>query len=397
MGIYKKKELVIRAGLKLVQTGLIARTWGNISCRIDEDSFLITPSGRDYKTLTPDEIVTVSISDLSYDGDIKPSSEKGIHADVYKLFPDINFVIHTHQENASVVGATGLDSMELREHNPYLGDRVICADYALPGTKSLRRKVSNALVNSKGRAVIMKHHGALCIGKDYDEAFKVASELETACHNFIINSYLNLSGEDSFDQDKMHRFILSLHDKTGNETCKRDFKPYPNTARTNTGFILYYDDGRKIEVRYNDIDKCHPMDARIYNAIYNRYEDIDYILCKSTPEIDAIVRLGIPLRPLLDDFAQIVGPVAKNVENNPVDIVAALKRSSAVLVEGVGALCCGNSKEDAIAVGMIMQKSCKAYLGASIFGKVEPINFIESVLMRFIYLKKYSKQMDKGV
>ena len=89
MDIMTAKETVITAGKRLVESGLIARTWGNVSCRVDDNSFVITPSGRSYETLTPDEIVLVKIDDLSYDGDVKPSSEKGIHAQAYKLRPEI--------------------------------------------------------------------------------------------------------------------------------------------------------------------------------------------------------------------------------------------------------------------------------------------------------------------
>ena len=80
MDIMEAKQLVIKAGIEVVEYGLIARTWGNISCRVDDKRFVITPSGRPYETLTPDEIVVVNIDDCSYEGDIKPSSEKGIHA-----------------------------------------------------------------------------------------------------------------------------------------------------------------------------------------------------------------------------------------------------------------------------------------------------------------------------
>ena len=97
------KKAVIEAGHRLLETGLIARTWGNVSARISDTQFVITPSGRAYDTLTPDDIVVVNINDCSYEGDVKPSSEKGIHADAYALRSDVNFVIHTHQVNASVV------------------------------------------------------------------------------------------------------------------------------------------------------------------------------------------------------------------------------------------------------------------------------------------------------
>ncbi len=102
MDILEAKNLVIRAGHELLKAGLIVRTWGNISCRINEAQFVITPSGKAYDTLTPDDIVLVNIADLTYDGDVKPSSEKGIHASCYELRPDVNFVIHTHQIFKSV-------------------------------------------------------------------------------------------------------------------------------------------------------------------------------------------------------------------------------------------------------------------------------------------------------
>jgi L-fuculose-phosphate aldolase len=57
------KESVVKAGIRLVESGLIARTWGNVSCRLNNENFVITPSGRDYLSLTPEEIVTVAISD----------------------------------------------------------------------------------------------------------------------------------------------------------------------------------------------------------------------------------------------------------------------------------------------------------------------------------------------
>ena len=61
MEIMQAKELVIKAGKELIESGLIARTWGNISCRISDTQFVITPSGRAYETLTPEEIFLVNI------------------------------------------------------------------------------------------------------------------------------------------------------------------------------------------------------------------------------------------------------------------------------------------------------------------------------------------------
>lgn len=74
--VEEAKKLVVEAGKKLLETGLIARTWGNVSARISDTQFVITPSGRAYDTLTPDEVVVVNIDDCSHEGDIKPSSER---------------------------------------------------------------------------------------------------------------------------------------------------------------------------------------------------------------------------------------------------------------------------------------------------------------------------------
>ena len=65
--IEEAKEFVIKAGLELLSAGLVARTWGNISARISDTQFVITPSGRSYDSLTKDDIVVVNIADGSYD------------------------------------------------------------------------------------------------------------------------------------------------------------------------------------------------------------------------------------------------------------------------------------------------------------------------------------------
>lgn len=389
MNIDEAKRLVIKAGLKLVESGLIARTWGNVSCRIDDDFFVITPSGRDYLSLTPDEIVAVRVSDCSYNGNIKPSSEKGIHAEVYKLYTDINFVIHTHQENASVISAAGLDSMITDDAPDCLGGEVICAAYALSGTEELKENISNALKHSKGKAVIMKNHGTICLGKDYDEAFLVASELEIACHNYIIRQYFKLSGKDSYNYDEMSDFALSLHYDVEKADTGFWYK-YSDSKRTDNGFVFYYNDVEK-EIQCDETELAITEETEINNEIYNKYKDINYVIFKTTPEIKAICRYGIEISPLLDDFAQIAGIVVKNIENDPVKIAQALEDSSAVLVKNRGALCCGKTKEDAIAIGMIIQKNCKAYIGASLFGKIKPINSSECIFMRNIYISEYSK------
>lgn len=367
MTIHEAKNTVILAGKKLVETGLIARTWGNVSCRIGDSHFVITPSGRDYLSLTPGDIVVVAISDCSYNGDVKPSSEKGVHAQVYKLHSEAKFVIHTHQENASAISASLLDSIKVSEDFSSLHGEVICAAYGLPGTKKLRRNVAEALIRSKGNAVIMKNHGALCFGPNYEETFKTAHELEIACERFILEQYRKISNQPVADPLQIGAFALSKI--TGKHVIiNKNISPAPMDSERNGSGL-----------------------SDIHKEIYKNNRNVNYILHAFTPGIIAASCAGIKLRPLLDDFAQIAGISVNNVEMNPLKISAALKGSSAVLIQNNGALCCGPSKSDAQALSIVLEKNCKAYISASLCGKIKPINRFECRLMRLVYLKKYSK------
>lgn len=384
------QKLVVKAGIDLLESKLIARTWGNVSCRLDVDHFLITPSGRDYLNLTPDDIVTVNIADCSYQGSIKPSSEKRIHAAVYRLFPKANFVIHTHQDQASIISASDLKSIKVRNAYPGLGAEVLVAPYALPGTGRLTRRVTRTLAQSGGQAIIMKNHGALCFGKDYDEAFLIARQLEDACREFIVERYLKLSGRESFDPVEMINF--ALFGEPGNRLKSDDLygKPFSNSRRTGRGFILYEENGRETRITSNNARLSE--EAVLHDTIYKKHKNINHIVFVSTPETLAISCSDINFRALLDDFAQIVGPYAPTVDSDPDRVVSALKKSPVVFIRGRGALCSGVDHDEATAAGMVTQKACQAYIGARLFGKVRPINPLECRLMNFVYQKSYSRK-----
>ncbi|MCX6269620.1 MAG: class II aldolase/adducin family protein, partial [Bacteroidetes bacterium] len=91
------KQLVCESGKKLLSEGLVTGTWGNVSVKVDEHTMVITPSGRKYDELTPEEMVVVNIRTLEYEGGIKPSSELKLHAEIFKQRKNITAVIHTHQ------------------------------------------------------------------------------------------------------------------------------------------------------------------------------------------------------------------------------------------------------------------------------------------------------------
>ena len=101
--IEEAREKILEACREMKRANLIARTWGNVSARISDKEFLITPSGKDYDEMTGEDLVKVRIRDEKWEGDLKPSSEKGMHARLYRRRPQCDFIIHTHQTNASAL------------------------------------------------------------------------------------------------------------------------------------------------------------------------------------------------------------------------------------------------------------------------------------------------------
>ena len=202
------RQEIIKGGLRLVKEGLVARTWGNISIRVDETHMLITPSGRTYEDLTPDDIVLVNYHTSKYKGSIKPSSEKELHCEIYRTRKNIHAVIHTHQMNASTVAAAHREVPPiLDDMAQIIGPTVRVADYALPSTKKITKKTVRAL---KGRnAALMANHGAVCIGRDLEEAFVVCQVLEKACKAFIEAEFLGgAKGINKFEAHLMHQIYI---------------------------------------------------------------------------------------------------------------------------------------------------------------------------------------------
>ncbi len=407
MDILEAKELVIRAGKELLAAGIIVRTWGNISCRVSDTQFVITPSGRAYENLTPDEIVLVNIEDCSYDGDVKPSSEKGIHAAAYKLRPDVNFVIHTHQKQASVIGSLGFDINSVSDKSAQVvGNDVPLATYGLPGTGKLREGVIAAIKRTDSKAVLMAHHGALCMGADYDEASKVASELEVICEDCLRKKYNEVTGKIAENLDAIANYIGEKYaDAKAEKALKFDVC---NSERDGSVFNITSVDGdgkvTRIDIKTGELvaGENYPNSAELHRAIYKKRDDVNFIIHNTSAEAMALSVKGKTMKPLLDDLAQLCGATVRHATFNPNStlksakkVVKALKGRNAVLLDNNGALCVAGSEYDATAVEHVFEKGAKTQIGADLFGTAKPINPVETRLMRFIYLKKYSKQVKK--
>jgi L-fuculose-phosphate aldolase len=185
MTIEQAKIEVCNAGRHLLKNGLVARTWGNVSIKVSDTQMVITPSGRKYEELTPEEMVLVDFYTLKYEGRLKPSSELKLHCEVYKTRKHINAVIHTHQMYASIIAAAQKDVVVLDEkHQKILGGKIIkAAPYALPNTNKITVETAKAIENSN--AALMSNHGVVCIGTNIENVFEVCQTLELACQNYV--------------------------------------------------------------------------------------------------------------------------------------------------------------------------------------------------------------------
>lgn len=188
MDVNEGKKLVAETGRLLLEKGLVARTWGNISCRLDENTFAVSPSGLDYERITPEDVPVYHTDTKTFEGPHKPSSEKKIHAAAYRCFEDVNFVIHTHQDYATAVSLGEKDGLCMSEEEKRLLGHVVTASYGLPGTKKLKKAVEEAM-KAGSKVILMAHHGAVILGKSREETLQKAELLEKVCQRQVLRAF----------------------------------------------------------------------------------------------------------------------------------------------------------------------------------------------------------------
>ena len=104
------KQKVYEANMDLPRYGLVTFTWGNVSA-IDRESglFVIKPSGVDYDKLTPEMMVVMDLNGNKVEGNLNPSSDTATHLELYKAFPEIGGIVHTHSSYATSWAQAGRD------------------------------------------------------------------------------------------------------------------------------------------------------------------------------------------------------------------------------------------------------------------------------------------------
>lgn len=186
----KLKEEVCKANLELVEHGLVIFTWGNVS-GIDREHGLVVikPSGVSYDNMKPEDMVVVDLeSGKVVEGKLKPSSDTPTHLALYRAFPEIGGVVHTHSTYATAWAQAGVDLPNIgTTHADYFHDAVPCTrrmtedevmgDYELETGKVIV-ETFNGINPAHTPGVLVSNHGPFTWGKDPHEAVHNAVVLE---------------------------------------------------------------------------------------------------------------------------------------------------------------------------------------------------------------------------
>lgn len=171
------KERLVETARELLRRGLTEATAGNLSARLPDGTVAMTPSSLPYETMTTDDLVVVDLDGNVLEGERPPTSEKALHLSCLREHDDLGAVIHCHALFASMFAITHQPiPCVIEEFDIYVGGEVPVAEYRLTGSDELGSEVARH-VGERG-AVLMANHGLLTVGKDPEQALKVASLVE---------------------------------------------------------------------------------------------------------------------------------------------------------------------------------------------------------------------------
>lgn len=192
MSIEETKRQVAEIARKMAQLGLVSGTNGNVSARLTDGLFAITPMGGRCEGMSVDQVVIVN-SDLStVYGELVPSSESLLHMAIYEARPDVGGIVHTHPTYASTLAVVGvgippiLDEMVLT-----LGGEVKVSEYAPPASEEVAARACEALGSRD--AALMRNHGAVAVGATPQAALDASILTERVAAVFVLSSILGHS------------------------------------------------------------------------------------------------------------------------------------------------------------------------------------------------------------
>jgi len=205
---YNKKDLlnlkqtVCKANLDLVNHGLVIFTWGNTSA-IDREKGLVVikPSGVSYKTMTAEDMVVIDLEGNVIDGKYKPSSDTATHLELYRSFPEITAIVHTHSTYATAWAQAGkMIPVIGTTHADYFSGNIPCttdmtsdeisAEYEKETGKAIVKVFKN-IDPMHVPGVLVKNHGPFTWGKNMKKAVENSVVLEEIAKMAFISLSIN--------------------------------------------------------------------------------------------------------------------------------------------------------------------------------------------------------------
>ncbi len=202
MSIQELKQQVFQANLDLVKHGLVIFTWGNVS-GIDREKgwVVIKPSGVSYDDMKAEDMVVVDMDGNIVEGNLKPSSDTPTHLELYKAFPSIGGIVHTHSTYATAWAQAGCDIPNIgTTHADYFSGDIPCTrDMTEPEVKGEYEKETGAVIIERFSelnpahipGVLVKNHGPFSWGKDPHEAVHNAVVMEQVAKMAFIAYQVN--------------------------------------------------------------------------------------------------------------------------------------------------------------------------------------------------------------
>ena len=172
----------------LYERHLVSGVGGNMSARAADNIFL-TPSGYSLRNMESDVVVKVNNKGKVLEGGT-PTKDAGMHIGILCAQPSVNVVCHVH--GAYIVAATtilepGPDTLPaLTPGFTFYAHPIPMIPFLVPGTEKLAESVIRELSRRKCRAVLLQNHGLVTVGKDFEEAFNVAEEIDEAARIFVL-------------------------------------------------------------------------------------------------------------------------------------------------------------------------------------------------------------------
>jgi L-ribulose-5-phosphate 4-epimerase len=202
MSIQELKQQVFQANLDIVKHGLVIFTWGNVS-GIDREKgwVVIKPSGVSYDDMKAEDMVVVDLEGNIVEGKLKPSSDTPTHVELYKAFPSIGGIVHTHSTYATAWAQAGCDIPNIgTTHADYFSGDIPCTrDMTEPEVKGEYEKETGTVIIERFRelnpahipGVLVKNHGPFSWGKDPHEAVHNAVVMEQVAKMAFIAYQVN--------------------------------------------------------------------------------------------------------------------------------------------------------------------------------------------------------------